>query len=107
MLLRIDDLHREARQRTSTTDKLSCRTDFGNLLGYARFSEGNRVLIDGNDVAATEGHCQRILRQPVSDKKAFRLQSVRLKSLQEAGVGVRFDGFCRDQQLPQRAEIAG
>ncbi len=54
VLLRIHDPNREARQRSSATDNLSGRADFGNLRGHAGLPQRDGVLVDRNNIAATE-----------------------------------------------------
>src|ERR1700757_631322 len=106
MFLGIHDLYGEAGERSSATDNLSSRADFRNLLGHAGLAQCNRILVDGNDIAAAERNRQSVFCQPVCDKEAFRLKSMRLKCLQKPRVCIRFDGFGGNEQLSQRTEIA-
>src|ERR1700724_2942230 len=91
VLLRIHDLHGEARKWSSTTDNLSGCADFGNLGGRAGLPQRDGVLVDRNDITATVRNRQSILSQPVRDKKALRLKSIGLKRLQKPCVRTGFD----------------
>ena len=101
VLFRIHDLNVEARQRSSTTDNLRGRADFGNLGRHAGLAQREGTLVDGNDIAAAERNRQSILRQPVGDIEALRLESVGLKRLQKPRVGIRFYGFRGAPSTPE------
>ena len=106
VLLRIHDLYVQARQRSSATDNLRGRVDFGNLGRHAGLPQREGTLVDRNDIAAAERNRQSVLGQPVGDIKALRLESVGLKRLQKPCVCIRFDGFRGAHQHPERTEIA-
>src|SRR5580658_733486 len=106
VLLRIHNLYRDPRQRSSTTDNLRGRADLGNLRSHAGLPQRHGVLVDRNNIAAVERNRQRILRQPVRHKKAFRLKSMGLKGLQKPFKSLRFDGFRGNHQQPERTKIA-
>ncbi len=70
VLFRIHDLNVETRERSSTTDNLRGRVDFGNLGRHARLPQRKGTFVDRNDIAAAERNRQSILGQPVGDNKS-------------------------------------
>src|ERR1700751_3690336 len=104
--LRIHDLNVETGERSSTTDNLRSRADFGDLGRHAGLPYDERMLVDGNDIAASERNRQGILGQPVGGIEALRLESVGLKCLQKPRISIRLYGLRRDHEHADRTEVA-